>query len=870
MKQSTSNLTNKKRNAEGAGTVENYLRQLRYALTLNRISDLIISHDRADEIFDDLAKILGETLLVDHVVVFDVSYLEESLITLAEWSDPAVEVRSMRGKYPIENYANSIFEIERSRSYQVSSFDHVNPFFEKDGAAEILHKQLGIKSGLWFPFAFYVGGYHLLVLQQVQSSRVWTKDELEFLGSTGRQVSIALGKLYLVEQRKRAEDEIQWNFNVQTALMRLLRLSLASFTLDEILQQALEIIVYLPWISIEPRGAIFLIDEVTQSLVVKAQYNMPENLLQACSAVQFGQCYCRQAALTKQIQFIGPAENGKSTLCDQISGHGHYCIPILWDDEILGVINLYIDSKRRRIERDQNFLKMIADALVSIIHRKKMEDTLKDAENKYRSLVEQLPLVVYTAHLGYNGAWTYVSPQIEQLLGFTPQEWISDPNLWYQQIHPDDKDREQKIEEDCALYGGTFDSDYRMFTRDQREIWVRDNGLIIQSPSGGPPMVQGVLMDVTERKRAEMEVARYAKNTATMYELSQNIHTHANLEQICASTHKAVEHMMPCDAFVVTLVDEEKREVQDVYLWDQNQLWPVEHYPIGQNLTGYILYTCRPLRVNDWTDVHDQLVQTSLFGELDDPVKSLMAVPLVRSNGTCFGMISVQAYQANAFNSEHEQLLVTLANQVSKTFDTAQLFAKLEQSNKELSLAYDATIEGWSRAMDLRDKETEGHTERVTEMALRLSLAMGLDEASRIHMRRGSLLHDIGKLGVPDDILLKQDDLTDAEWEIMQRHPIFAFNMLSQIPYLKHALDIPYCHHEKWDGSGYPRGLKGEEIPLAARIFAVVDVWDALRSDRPYRKGWQPSRIRQYILEQRGKHFDPQVVDVFCELTRDI
>jgi putative nucleotidyltransferase with HDIG domain len=166
----------------------------------------------------------------------------------------------------------------------------------------------------------------------------------------------------------------------------------------------------------------------------------------------------------------------------------------------------------------------------------------------------------------------------------------------------------------------------------------------------------------------------------------------------------------------------------------------------------------------------------------------------------------------------------------------------------------------------LRDRETEGHTRRVTELTMQLAERMGISPQEMIHVRRGALLHDIGKLGVPDQILLKPGPLTDEEWVIMRQHPTYAFNMLLPITYLRPALDIPYCHHEKWDGSGYPRGQRGEQIPLAARLFAIVDVWDALRSDRPYRASWSSGKTRAYILDQSGKHFDPRVVDVFLDM----
>jgi putative nucleotidyltransferase with HDIG domain len=184
----------------------------------------------------------------------------------------------------------------------------------------------------------------------------------------------------------------------------------------------------------------------------------------------------------------------------------------------------------------------------------------------------------------------------------------------------------------------------------------------------------------------------------------------------------------------------------------------------------------------------------------------------------------------------------------------------------ELAIAYDATIEGWSHAMDLRDKETEGHTQRVTELTILLAKAMGIKDKEILHIRRGALLHDIGKMGIPDHILLKEGPLTDEEWTIMRKHPLLAYEMIQPIRYLHQSLDIPLAHHEKWDGTGYPRGLKGEEIPLVARIFAIVDVWDAVTSSRPYRKAWSKKKTLAYIKEQSGKHFDPQVVDVFLSV----
>lgn len=216
--------------------------------------------------------------------------------------------------------------------------------------------------------------------------------------------------------------------------------------------------------------------------------------------------------------------------------------------------------------------------------------------------------------------------------------------------------------------------------------------------------------------------------------------------------------------------------------------------------------------------------------------------------------------------AEWQQHTQPLGTSMAVAFDSANGPADLEGSKVEPASVYDATVEAWSRALALRDVETEKHTHRVTVTALKLARAIGMSEADQIHLRRGALLHDIGKLGIPDGILLKHGPLTSQEWTIMRRHPIYAYELLSPIPFLHPALDIPYCHHEKWDGTGYPRGLKAEQIPLAARIFAVADVWDALVSNRPYRHSWPKEKAHKYIRALAGVHFDPQVAEVFLDL----
>ncbi|MCR4320117.1 MAG: HD domain-containing protein, partial [Candidatus Brocadiaceae bacterium] len=283
---------------------------------------------------------------------------------------------------------------------------------------------------------------------------------------------------------------------------------------------------------------------------------------------------------------------------------------------------------------------------------------------------------------------------------------------------------------------------------------------------------------------------------------------------------------------------------------------------LGEGCCGRAAVERRPIFIHN---LREESGVRSKQLSMEESFVSYYAAPLI-AKGQVNGVLEVFHRAPFAPDQEWLGFLEMLAGQAAIAIDSIGLFEGLQHANTELVQAYDATIEGWSHALDLRDKETEGHSLRVTEMTVLMAIAMGISKNELIHVRRGALLHDIGKMGVPDNILLKVEPLTDEEWIIMRKHPVYAYELLSHIAYLRPALDIPYCHHEKWDGTGYPSGLKGESIPLAARIFAVVDVWDAMRSDRPYRKGWVEEKVREHIKSLAGTHLDPKVVEVFLKM----
>ena len=499
--------------------------------------------------------------------------------------------------------------------------------------------------------------------------------------------------------------------------------------------------------------------------------------------------------------------------------------------------------------------------LRDITERKRAEETLAEERNLLRTLIDNLPDAIYAKDT--QGRYVVKNLADVRLMGAaSPEEVIGKTDFDY---YPDEIAARFSADDQTVIRSGQ-----PLINREEQNIsaaggqrWVLTTKAPWRDNKGQIIGLVGIGHDITARKRTEERMRRQLEQLTALREVDQAISSSFDLRFNLMATLTQVTQQLGIDAAAILLLQAGSKKLEHgashgfrTHAIEGTRLL------LGESHAGRAALERRVVQVTDLGASDSERFTPRLA---DEGFVSYLGVPLI-AKGQVKGVLELFQRAPLAPDAEWFDFLDALTAQAAIAIDNAALFDNLQRANNELSLAYDTTIEGWSRALDMRDRETEGHTQRVTDMTIKLARAMGLSEDELQQIRWGALLHDIGKLGVPDSILFKSGPLSAAEWVMMKHHPTLAYEMLAPIRYLHAALDIPYSHHEWWDGSGYPLGLRGEQIALAARIFAVVDVWDALRSTRRYRKAWLDPAVQESLSQQAGTHFDPQVVQVFLQL----
>ncbi len=372
-----------------------------------------------------------------------------------------------------------------------------------------------------------------------------------------------------------------------------------------------------------------------------------------------------------------------------------------------------------------------------------------------------------------------------------------------------------------------------------------------------------VVRDATRHKQAEEKFNSQLKRIAALRAIDLALSSSLDLHLALSVVLSQVTAQLVVDAADILLLNQQNILDFTAGVGFHTESLMHTHLQLGEGYAGMAALQQKMIRVQDLQHGKTGFLSSPTFSK--EGFRCYFGVPLV-AKGRVRGVLEVFHRAPLAPDADWIEFLETLAGEAAIAVENAVLLKELQRTNFELTLAYNTTIEGWSRALDLRDRDTEGHTQRVTDGAVKLARRLGFTDAELIHVRRGAILHDIGKMAIPDSILLKPGPLTPEEWEIIRQHPRYAFELLSPIPYLGPALDIPHYHHERWDGTGYPHKLREDQIPLPARLFAVVDVYDALTSHRPYRPAWKQEQAIDYIKGQSSKHFDPHITGEFLKL----
>lgn len=726
---------------------------------------------------------------------------------------------------------------------------------------------------------------------QSQQSTSYTEDDLHLLTTIAGQLSIAMEKIHLLENEHRRLQESETLRQAASVISTSLDLELV---LDTILSSVKKVVPY-------DSACIFLSENESPSLHVVAAQGFANNSKILQKTFQEPGRLLREVFEKRQVVIIDDVQNDDRFEIwepELVNIHGWMGVPLISRDEVIGYLTL--DSLKPHAYSTSNAVlaqTFAYQAAAAISNASLYEETrrrLRELE-----VINRISSTLRSSITEEQMLPDLLSETLEALGTTSGSIWLCDNTTdrirqitsmgWFNGI------RVTQANKDEDLAGYILKSERPYFVLDfSNDETIPENNRV-SYPKGwsgaGIPIrtsteMIGVFIAAVRHPRqfsrnefnlleTIAEMAGNAIHRARLYtHIEQQVDRLTALRDVDIAISSSFDLRTTLDVIIDHVVNQLKVDAARILLYN----------PYTQTLD---LSVARGFRSISKQDLHQRLPQ-SLAGnsalenrmivlpdirESDavpenfrqEEFLSYFNVPL-NAKGQLKGILEVFMRQVFSPAPDWLEFLSSLGGQTAIAIDNAQLFTNLQRSNVELELAYDTTLEGWGKALEIRDQETEGHTQRVSEMTLKLARRLGFDGDDLIQIRRGALLHDIGKMGIPDEILRKPGTLSEQEWVIMRKHVDFAYALLNPIDFLQKALDIPYCHHERWNGNGYPRGLKGEEIPISARIFALIDVWDALLSDRPYRSAWARDKVIEYIKDQSGIQFDPKLTEIFMEL----
>ncbi|MFA4902193.1 MAG: PAS domain S-box protein [Desulfobaccales bacterium] len=625
--------------------------------------------------------------------------------------------------------------------------------------------------------------------------------------------------------RHSMETELELNLLKQGVINGLLNLSLEDLPLDELLRRSLLLLTAIPWIALESKGAIFLAADQPEVLVLRVHKGLPEPIIQQCGRIPYGRCLCGRAAASRQLQFSAGCDHLHEIRYPGMPSHGHYCIPILHGERVLGVMNLYVKAGHHRSASEEEFLSTVANTLAGIIMRREAEEARRCTDQEFSLLVGNVPAIVCKGYV--DGYASFIDDKVEGMLGYPREEFEQHRRKWTDLILKEDLGQARRIFLKALKGSNSYVREYRMRCKRGDIIWVQERSQIVLDAKGQIDYISGVLFDISKRKQGE-EALRQEKETAQRY------------LDVAAVMFLVLD--VPGN---VTLINKRGCEL----------LGYPEKEIVGRNWVDHFI----PENIRDEIRL---MRQRMMSGEIECMEYFENAVL------TKTGEERIIAWHNTQLRNEAGEIAGCLS---SGEDITARRRAEeaLKESLDRVRRTLEGTVTALATAVETRDPYTAGHQRGVAQLACAIAAELGFSPDRLEGMRVMGFLHDIGKIAIPAEILSKPGRLSEYEFNIVKYHSQVSYDILKEVDFPWQVALAVLQHHEKLDGSGYPHGLVGEDIIVEARILTVADVVEAMASHRPYRPSLGVDQAIEEISQKRGILYDPEVVDACLTVLRE-